>query len=187
MLSVSNSKKGFTLFELILVVLLIGIIYGIFVHKLSQKDKKESAEGIVLETLKPFLESFEPTDKAELRCFTPCETCYVFRDGKQVEDLELPLFKSTPNVYENDAFGQLQRIEFMPIEEKKSKAIKDVCFEYTLYQNHSSSNYIVEYAKKYYLFEAYLKPVSVFESLSEATAAFDIAPLLPTERRNYNF
>ncbi len=186
MQSASSNSKGFTLFELLLVVLLIGIIYGIFVHKLSQKDTQKEADRISLKTLKSFLQTFSPSDEAVLRCFTPCETCYVYRDGKQIGDLEVPLFESIPNVYNHDTFGQLQRVEFIPIE-GKNRAIIDVCFEYTLFANQSSSNYIVEYKENYYLFEPYIKPVTVFESLSEAAALFDTSTLLPTERRSYNF
>ena len=186
MLSASNSRKGFTLFELLLVVLLIGIIYGIFVHKLSQKDKQGEADRLSLKTLKPFLHAFQAGDKAVLRCFTPCETCHVYRDGKQIDDLDIPLFESIPNVYAHDVFGQLNRIEFSAIEGKNG-AIQDVCFEYTLFANQSSSNYIVEYKQKYYLFEPYLKPAAVFDTLGEATAVFDTSPLLPTEQRRYNF
>ena len=184
--SASSSKKGFTLFELLLVVLLIGIIYGIFVHKLSQKDKQDEADRINLLTLKPFLQKFVPTEKAVLRCFTPCETCYVYRDGKQVEDLEIPLFESTPEVYKQDAFGQMNSIEFTAIE-GKNREIIDVCFEYSLFENQSSSYYVVEYKEKFYLFNPYAKPVEVFESLSAASAVFDTSDLLPTQQRSYNF
>ncbi len=184
--SVLSSKRGFTLFELLLVVLLIGIIYGIFVHKLSQKDKQADADRIDLLTLKPFLQKFVSTKKAVLRCFTPCETCYVYRDGKQVKDLEIPLFKSIPKVYKHDAFGQMNAIEFTAIEGKK-REIKDVCFEYSLFENQSSSHYLVEYKENFYLFHPYTKPVEVFESMSAANAAFDTSALLPTEQRSYNF
>ena len=183
--SALSNKKGFTLFELMIVVLLIGIIYGIFVHKLSQKERRSAKDTVTLETLKTFLSSFSPKEEAVLRCFTPCKTCRVYRDGKQVDDLEISLFEEAPNAYTNDAFGQLRRIEFVPIEGKK-KQIMDVCFEFTLFENGSSSNYIVEYDKKAYLFDPYLKPVKVYDSLDAASAAFDKSKLLPTQRRSYN-
>ncbi len=182
---VSNNRRGFTLFELLLVVILIGVIYAIFVHKLSQKKVHDESGAFTLETLKTSLSSFPAKRRVELFCFTPCDICNVYRDGKKVEDLDIELFETLPNVYNRDAYGQVQRIEFLSMEDKKE--IKDVCFHFTLFSNQSSSSYIVEYDKKFYLFDAYMQPVRVFENLSDASEAFDESILLPTEQRSYNF
>jgi len=185
MSSATSVKKGFTLFELMLVVLLIGIIYGVFVHKLSQKERNSDKNTVTLETLKGFLLQFSPKREATLRCIDPCDTCYVYRDGKKVNDLEIPLFEKAPNVYRADPFGQLRRISFTPIQGKHGEVL-DVCFEFTLFENESSSSYIVDNGEKIYLFDPYMKPVSIFDSLSEAKAVFDKSQLLPTQGQAYD-
>jgi prepilin-type N-terminal cleavage/methylation domain-containing protein len=183
--SATSVKKGFTLFELMLVVLLIGIIYGVFVHKLSQKERHSGKDEVTLETLKEFLLQFSPKRTVVLKCITPCDTCYIFRDGKKAQDLEISLFEEAPNVYSSDPYGQLQRMTFTPIQGKHGEAL-DVCFEFTLFGNKSSSSYIIEYDKKVYLFDPYLKPVSVFDTLGAAKEVFDKSRLLPTQEQNYN-
>ena len=183
--SVTSAKKGFTLFELMLVVLLIGIIYGVFVHKLSQKERNSDTNEVTLETLKEFLLQFSPKKTAVLRCLTPCDKCYVYRDGKKAREIEISLFEEAPNVYQSDPYGQLQRMAFTPLQGKHGEAL-DVCFEFTLFENGSSSSYIVESGDKIYMFDPYMRPVSVFDSLSKAKDIFDKSELLPTQEQVYN-
>ena len=183
MSSVSSNKRAFTLFELLLVVVLIATIYGIFVHKLSRKSTIGDTP-LSLKTLKKELQKLSFKKKVELICIEPCEACYIFIDNHQLKGDPLKLFKMSPKVYKPDNFGQVQSIEFLPIE-LKTDELSSVCFKYELYSNGSSSHYAVEYDSKYYLFDSYMYDVKEADSLSDASSFFDVTKLLPTSQQDY--
>ncbi len=184
--TVSKSSRGFTLFELLIVVLLIAVLYGVFISKMSSSPKKE-AEKVTLETLKKTLDLFPAQRSRELICTDPCTHCRVYIDGSAVKGTEVALFKKEPTVWVKDRYGQFRQKTFLPLNDPEH-GVKNVCFRYKLYRNGSGSSYIVQTDDKhYYVFKPYLHPVSVAETLTQAQEMFDTQSLLPTERRDYNF
>lgn len=181
--SVSSSKRAFTLFELLLVVVLISIIYGVFVHKLTKKSTASDLK-FSLSTIKQDLQTIPFKKKLEFICIEPCEECYIYVDKHLIKQDPIKLFKESPKVYRPDSFGQIQNIEFLPIEIKENE-LSNVCFRYELFGNGSSSHYAVEYGSKYYLFDPYMYDVKEAESLSDVSIFFDVSKLLPTSQQDY--
>ncbi|MEA3523357.1 MAG: prepilin-type N-terminal cleavage/methylation domain-containing protein [Campylobacterota bacterium] len=181
--TVSNSR-AFTLFELLIVVLLIGILYGVFVHKLT-KPPLANTDKLTLKNIKTFLADLPYKRKAEIICLEPCKECHVYLDGKKADEKGFSLFTSSPNIYFPDTFGQIRTITFLPLIDK-NHAINNVCFKFSLFNNKSSSHYAVENDEKYYLFDPYMKPVAVSKSFSDVTAFFDNSELLPSDTRDYD-
>ena len=176
------SKSSFTLFELLIVILIISIIYGIFIERLGSKDRAVKEKG--LERVKEFLSSYDFNESAALKCLDECKRCFVYIDGKKVEEVP-SFFKSEPKVYDYDIHGMLSLVHFLPV--FKDQNPQDVCFEYDLFPNGSGSSYLVEYDKKYYIFYAYMHPVKVVSSLNEAQKFFDPSQWIPTDSSEYNF
>ena len=181
--TVSNSK-AFTLFELLIVVLLISILYGVFVHKLSRAPQAKT-DQLTLMNLKSFLLNIPFKRKIEVLCLEPCKECNIYIDGKKAKSDAFSLFKSSPNIYLPDNFGQVRTISFLPIIDKKG-AINNVCFKFSLFNNKSSSYYALEDDSKYYLFDSYMKDVKKTKSFSDVTSFFDNSKLLPNDRRDYD-
>lgn len=180
----ASNSRAFTLFELLIVVLLIGILYGVFVHKLTRPPVANS-DKLTLKNIKSFLSDFSFKRKAEIICLEPCKTCNVYLDGKKAKTDEFSLFKSAPNVYFPDNFGQVRTISFLPISDKNG-AINNVCFKFSLFNNKSSSHFAVESEGKYYLFNPYMKNVKESKSFSDLSAFFDNSTLLPSDKRDYD-
>jgi len=176
------SKSSFTLFELLIVILIISIIYGIFIEKLGSKEKVLRQKG--LEGLKELLSAYDFNESAAIKCTDGCKHCYLYLDGQQKEEIP-SFFTSEPKVYDYDIHGMLSQVHFLPIFKENNP--KEVCFEYDLYPNGSGSSYLVEYEKKYYIFYAYLHPVKVVSTLSEAQKFFDPSQWIPTDSSEYNF
>ncbi len=176
------SKSSFTLFELLIVILIISIIYGIFIERLSSKEEKIKRLG--LENVRQILSLYDFNESAKLRCVDQCKNCYLFLDGKKAQKIP-SFFKSEPKVYDFDIHGMLSPVRFVPLFEENMP--KDVCFEYDLYPNGSGSSYIVEYEKRYYIFYPYLHPVGIVKSISKAQDLFDPSPWIPTDSSDYNF
>ena len=183
----SSKKKGFTLFELLLVILLVGILYGVFINKLSIRAKG-GIEAPDIMTIGAFLKSF--TGAAEggevsLVCLDQCKTCSVYIDANKTGP-DVTLFGTVPTVYRRDEFGQFREIGFLPVKDD-DRVLQDVCFRYTLYGNGSGSSYIVGYNDVYYLFDAYRLTVTKFSTLEAAAEAYGKTDLLPDDERLYTF
>ena len=186
--NVSGSKRGFTLFELLLVVVLIAVLYGVFIGKLSSRPGvAEAQERVTIATIREYLRHFADGEKAvSLVCTEPCERCSVHVGGKEIPETDITLFSKTPTVYRRDAYGRFEPFEFLPVRQKEG-GLENVCFSFTLYPNGSSSSYIVELDDTYYLFNAYLRPTRTFAALEEAQSAYNKSELLPDDKRTYDF
>ena len=185
MRSVKRNRGAFTLIELIIVISLIAILYGVFVQKLQSKASQKN-RGLTLKTLKYSLSKAPSSALAEFVCLEPCGECMIYLDNELASDTKVKLFTSEPVVYKTDQYGDLQRYEFPPIMSKEG-TIENVCFRYKLYNNGATSEYAVAYRKKFYLFNPYDEEPTVVTTMAEANAFFDKEDLLPTEQRDYNF
>ncbi|WP_345972369.1 type II secretion system protein [Sulfurimonas diazotrophicus] len=186
--SASSSRRGFTLFELLLVVILIAILYGVFINKLTTgRAPTEGRETVSLETLRDYLSLFR-TEQGEvsLVCPEPCAQCSVVVDGQPVEGADITLFKQEPTVYRKDRYGQFVPFTFVPVRRGETDVV-NVCFAFRLRANDSSSSYIVESGERFYLFDAYGEPTRSFEALDDAAAAYNRTELIPDDKRVYDF
>ncbi len=175
------SKSSFTLFELLIVILIISLIYGIFVQKLSHKRIISQEDR--LKYLDKILSQYDFNESAEIVCINDCKSCFIQVDGNRVEDIDL--FSENVKVYDYDIHGLLSQIKFTPI--FKDDTPLEVCFRYSLYPNGSHSSYILEYKDSFYLYFAYMRPTEVYTSISEAQKVFDPSQWVPTESSEYNF
>lgn len=182
-----KNRRGFTLFELLIVVLLIAVLYGVFINKMEQRTAGTAPKEVTLETLKSALALFPAEREREVICTEPCKECTVFIDGNPVKEATFPLFDTVPTVWKKDRYGQLQTVKFLPLSDPDS-GVKDVCFRYQLFRNGSGSAFIVQTDEKhYYVFKPYMHPVRSVASVDAAADAFDDRTLLPTEQRHFNF
>ncbi len=178
------NSKGFTLIELLIVILIIGLIYGLFVSNLN--NKKKETQHITLQTMKQTLLLQPFKEKSEIICFEPCQECFIYNDDKRTDIAPFSLFKSAPKVYKKDQFSQLQPHSFLAFLDSEEK-LQNVCFRFSVFNNKSSSYYLVEAQKQFYLFRPYLKEVAVTSTLSDAKKLLDMHEILPRENRDYDF
>jgi len=181
----SKSSPAFTLFELLIVVALIAVLYGVFIQRLQNAGKADAR--ISLETLPQLLDSFPEGIRREVICTEPCKECRVYLDGKAVEGSPFPLFAQSPTVWTKDRYGQMQQQSFSPLYDP-DHGTKEVCFRYRRFRNGSGSHYIGQNGETSVIrFPAYLLPVRTFATLEAAEAADTDETLLPTEARRYTF
>ena len=176
------SKSSFTLFELLIVILIISILYGIFIQKISSKEHIAKKDALL--HLNDILQDYDFNESAKIVCISKCKDCYIQVDGKRKRDIDL--FDKEVKVYDFDIHGLLSQIKFVPVFDKEGNPL-DVCFSYTLYPNGSNSSYIVEYKDRFYVYYAYMRPVKVVNTISDAQEAFDPSPWIPTDSSEYNF
>ena len=168
----NNQKKAFTLFELMIVVLLVSIMYYFALSNnfigLNQNVKKTS-----LENLKSYLLSFEFEKTVAIKCVDDEEfTCLVFVDGEIVKDLVVEnLFKDKPDVYEYTS--EQNRIEFNDLRFFDTHEDFNVVFEYGINEDMKSEDLVVDTGEAVYVLNSlYLKPLK-YKYLHEVLDGFE--------------
>jgi len=174
-------KSSFTLFELLIVLLIISLIYAIFIQKISSSQSPLKDKLFKIDN---FLKNYDFNKSADIICIDRCLKCFLEIDGKKKKEIEL--FNSEVKVYDFNIHGIFSQIKFPPYFDKNGNP-NNVCFRYTIYSNQSHSSYIVEYNDKFYVFYAYMQPPKIATDISSAQKLFDLSDWIPTDSTQYNF
>lgn len=177
------NNKAFTLFELIIVVLLISIVYGVFVHKLS--TQKQEDKPVSIENLRSWLGGFSFEKNAKIVCFKENLGCVLFLDANMQEG-EFKLFEDEIAVYELDETGRPKIISFDPYFNQNGKP-QDVFFEFSLRKNGSGSSFIIDREGVFYVFQAISKTPQIFQTFEGAKEGYDHYELLPILTSDYQY
>ena len=160
----SKVQKAFTLFELLIVIVIIGIVYSVFVQNIDLLSRKDSVK---FEYLKKYLKKYHEKNEVSLICLDECQKCNIYIDDNKTE-IEINLFKSEPKTYFLSRDDILDDFQFGRINSDDDFVSKDICFQFDIFENGSSSEYIVEYDKKYYIFFPYFRDVEIMNNIDEA-------------------
>lgn len=160
-----KTKSSFVLFELVIVLLLVGIIYALATVQLKNPLAVEDEDMFNLKNkLNVFKE--QPYDHIRLICFDDIEeSCLIEKNEKLLiknytipEGMEFYRFDQnnhqTDNQFEKKRLGKIYQ--------------KEVKFIFSLFPNGSNTTCIVELDDKYYTYGAYLDTVEAFNTLDDA-------------------
>jgi hypothetical protein len=130
---------------------------------ISGLGKEERPKPLRFEELRSTILHLTRNMPATLLCDgDTCEHC-IIRPNNGGKEQEIALFRTKPKVFSYDRYGYL----------KEKRFAGETCFEYTVRNNQSSDNILVEREGVYYLFYAYLKDADTFTTYDEAVKAFD--------------
>ena len=151
-------KKGFTLFELMMVILIIGASYAL----LTPSFKVKKQEGYSFNELKKYMFSFEGKGKRTLICLDDCKKCYVYVDDKRYDS---NFIKKELEVYKY-MDGYLDKKEFF--DPKRVDVYDEICLKYT-YDTATKigDELIVRYGEKAYYFPPFFEESIIFDSIDE--------------------
>jgi prepilin-type N-terminal cleavage/methylation domain-containing protein len=175
-------KRGFTLFELLVVVVLITIIYGIIFSDILLRKNKIEKDTLL--GLKSFLKKTFPKEKKIVFIkFHDCKKAAVKIDGKYKE-IDGSFIEKDIKVYKIDTDGEKIAVEFPPV--AMGEITENVCFRFEIFPNNSSSSYIVKNGEFYY----YLHPLfeernRKFKEFEKAKTFYLKKSLLPVEGKIY--
>ena len=158
-------KKGFTLIELILVVMIMGVVYMFAIGSLDKVKQKAQNLLPTPTNLKKYLLQKEFDKKARFVCFDDCKECSVVLDGNVSERVE-GFFHSMPKIYRYNATLGMEQVDPQPYFDA-SGVEQQVCFSYTIYKNGIGDQIYVEYEGKVYDYSDYFDGVKVYDSTSE--------------------
>lgn len=160
-------KKAFSLIELMIVIVIIGVVYTLAITKFQTIG--EDSTHVSLKSLKVYLQKFPHTQNVKLLCLDDCSACDVLVDGKKHTTLNDFLDKSV-KVYRYDFSYGVQE-EKKEVYFNKDNVEKNVCFSYSVDKQGVGEQVFVEFKGIVYDFSNYLDPVGVYTSLQKAVDA----------------
>ena len=160
-------KKAFTLIELLIVVIIIGVVYTLALNKLHQVS--DPSQKLSLQTLKLFLSSLEFQKEVKVRCFDDCSSCSVYVDTKVDKALSKKFddfIDDTIKVYRYEYLSGMQ--EITPEVFFNTQGMQEsICFSYGIDTKGIGDQVIVEYKDKVYDFTPFTKEPKVYEQLDD--------------------
>lgn len=145
---VKTSRYGMTLFELLIVMTIIGIVYSVGLFAL--KKEKINTATITVSTLKTTLLALSLSSEIRLYCDNTCQDCKVYTaENKLLTQLHLSS-NNTIVRYGFDRFGELQ--ELGKIVTKVDGTLHQGCFEMTLYPDGTVTPLILKQQDKFYAY-----------------------------------
>jgi hypothetical protein len=156
---------------MIVVVALIGIIYTVV---LANFNTKKNVQILKIQNLKESLQPiYKKGNRVDLYIYDGCKKAVLFINGEVEESykpkINLSEFENV-KTFKLDNMGELYEVEFTPIflEDK----LQNICFNFTIFKNGSSSSYILKKDKRYYIFYPYFQDVNTTFDQDEAVELF---------------
>ena len=162
-------KKAFTLIELLIVVVIIGVVYGLVIGSMKKINDKEAHLGFA--TLPQFVESFYQRNHVAFVCTDNCRECVLYVDGEPLKKVAAFMRDERQlHFWRYDADTGVQELLFTPIFDEDEREF-DVCFRYEIFEDGSSSEMIVETKAQTYYYHGLLSPVTSHPTLQETQDA----------------
>jgi len=162
--SKTKMKKGFTLLELMLVIVLIGIIYGSVINVLQRY--KEKTIDVTLLNLEKYMQSFSHNNHVSLVCIKRCEECLLFVNEAFTQNVT-PFVDNDTQLYRYDKDAGVKKLELIPYFRSDGKE-EEACFRYDIYPDGSRTEMIVKHKKEVFSFPSFFGSFKKYKSLDEA-------------------
>ena len=159
---IDNMHKGFSLIELLIVIIIISIVYFLGFSGIDNATTKPQALT-PLNLKYTVLKSELFQGKATLICINKCRSCYIRKDiNSPFEAYEHGIDLKNIKAYTLDAQDSLQQVEYGRYQDKK------ICLMLNFYPNGSSTQIILENKEGVYFLPAYFDESQKLDSLNEA-------------------
>ena len=159
---IDRIHKGFSLVELLIVIIIISIVYFLGfsgIEKSSNKIKALTPLNLKSSILKSELFQGEAT----LLCINKCRSCYMRKDiNSPFTEYEQGIDLKNMEAYTLDTRDSLQRIEYGRYQDKK------ICLMMNFYANGSSTQLILKNQDAVYFLPAFFDEPQKLDTLEEA-------------------
>ncbi len=164
-------RRAFSLIELLIVVLIIGIVYTLGVSSFQQIGEK--SKEVTLLNLREYLQSLEHEKSVKFLCLDDCSSCDIFIDGEVDESLKGAFddfLDDKIEVYRYDVFQGLQKVT-NEVYFNSEEVEESVCFSYTVDKKGVGDQVFVKFRGKVYDYTSYMQQTPVYNSLEEILSA----------------
>jgi prepilin-type N-terminal cleavage/methylation domain-containing protein len=175
-------KSGFTLLELLIVVILMGVVYALVLYPLTHS---KTVEKIEMSDFRSLLKPYASKSPAELICYDDCRHCAIFSNRVRTAELSDLHLSSELKTYRYDLMGDFKPIHYPDrlIDDK----FQNVCLSFTLYPNGSSTQLFLEEDKDVTFYPTYFGAKREFSTIEEAKGSVYALPIYPTSVDSYYY
>ena len=163
-------KKSFTIIELVLVVVLISLVYGIFFANIKKVSTQDEDKNKNILNLKSLLLQYDFEETIEIKCTDVDFKCFVLSDGEVVGELKEKLFDAIPTVYSYERNGKKITYNDLKMEQLERYS---VYFHYKIDKYGKTKDMILEANEKIYIFNSIFNKPIIVENLSEVGKYFE--------------
>ena len=160
-------KKAFTLIELLIVILIIGVVYTLAIGNFQKVAQPQTR--VTLATLKEYLKGFEYQKKVRFLCLDDCSSCDVFVDGKKQTELEGVFdnfIDDSIKTYRYSVLDGIVNMEYNPFFDADGIE-QDVCFSFSVDKQGVSDQVVVEFNNKVYDYTPYFEKTKIYYSIED--------------------
>lgn len=141
-------RAGMTLFELLVVMMIIGMVYSIGLFTL--KKEKVTAATMTVSTIKSTLMAMEHSGEIRMVCDEPCKKCQVYSSEDTVlATLDLSS-QEPPMRYGFDHFGELKPLGHVVA--RVGEELRQGCFEVSLRPDGTFTPLILKSKQTFYAY-----------------------------------
>ncbi len=163
-------KKGFTLVELLIIVIILIAVYSVYFVNLQKEPEKNNINENLIK-IKSILSRYEYSDSKEIACSYVDQKCFVVIDGIMKEVLQEKLFdENRPRAYTYESRPSTISYNDLRLEEMESYPID---FIYKIDRYGKSKDMIVEVNDKVYIFNSLFDKPTVVDSMSYVFEYFE--------------
>ena len=158
-------KAAFSLLELLIVIVIIGVVYTLAITNL--KNVGENSELLPsFKNLKEYLASYKENNlqTVQMICLDTCSECNILLDGKKIKTIK-SFFDTTVQSYRYDFLTGVTELKNDVYFDEKNVQ-KDVCFSFSLYPNKVAQQIIIQYKNKIYDYTNYFIPTQEYNSMA---------------------
>jgi prepilin-type N-terminal cleavage/methylation domain-containing protein len=161
-------KKGFSLIELMIVIMIIGVVYTLAITKLKTVGEEKMTPTFT--NLKEYLLlSAKDAKEVRLLCLDDCSSCSIYADGVKTKELK-SWFDSSVERYRYDLLQGAVSLENPPFFNKENIA-ENVCFTFSVERSGISDQVILVYKDKAYDYTDYFEDTKAYDYLQELVDA----------------
>lgn len=140
-MSVTHTRRAFTLIELIIVIAIMGMVASLVSSRLSNLENDNSVV-LTTETLKNYLSALHSTHRLDLLCYENCTQCDLWEGDKKIRTALLLENKTPITPHRFNRYGHL--IPADPAIRQDSGRMKSGCFAFSLYPDGRTTPLILE-------------------------------------------
>jgi hypothetical protein len=150
--NVNSLKKSFSLMELLIVVIIIGVVYSLVISKIKSPSYEKITPSF--KNLKFYLQSFSKDSKVSFVCPDSYEKCFIEVNDKKVKE-EKAFFDDSVEIYRYNYYNGV------------SKKDDNNFFSFSVDKNGVTDQVIICYKNRVYDYTDYFNNPKIYTSLSE--------------------
>jgi len=158
-------RRAFSLIELMIVIMIIGVVYTLAITKLKSVGDAQITPNF-LHLKEYLLEIGKGAKEVTFICLDDCSSCTIYGDGERLKEVESWFDDSVRRYYYDVLAGAMLVKERVFFNEEGVQ--ESVCFSFSVARSGISDQVIVLYKDRAYDYTSYFDTTKVYNSLSES-------------------